>query len=201
MTNATTVIDTVVNDYLWRVQAALRHVPAARGREIVTELSEHIREAREDGAVATETDARNLVDRLGDPADIAAEAQRRFGRLTRPAAGGREIGALLLLGIGGLVLPVISWVGGILLLWTSESWNRRDKILGTVLTLGAAPGLLLLGALGSVHVTGGGGGDGSGGLSVVLPNLVLFGFLILPLLTALYLLVRLRRARQLPAGA
>jgi hypothetical protein len=200
MTDSTTTIDIVVNDYLWRVQAALREVPAARGREIVAELSEHIREAREDGAVARETDARNLVDRLGEPADIAAEAQRRFGRLSRPAAGAREIGALILLGVGGLLLPVIAWVTGVVLLWTSESWNRRDKILGTVLTLGAVPGLLLIGAVAAAHVSPRGGSDGSGLLDVLAPNLVLIT-LILPLLTAVYLLVRLRRAGNYRLGA
>jgi hypothetical protein len=142
------------------------------------------------------TDARNLVDRLGEPADIAAEAQRRFGRLTRPAAGGREIGALLLLGVGGLLVPVLAWVAGVVLLWTSESWNRRDKILGTAFTVGALPGLVLLGALLAVGssgatltysgngVTTGGVNDASSALSAVLGPLLLVTVLILPILTA-----------------
>jgi uncharacterized membrane protein len=100
MTGDTTV-DTVVHDYLWRVGSALGGIPAARAREITNELAEHIREAREDGAVVTLADARNVLDRLGEPADIAAEAERRFGRLARPRAGAREIFAILLLGVGG----------------------------------------------------------------------------------------------------
>ncbi len=207
MTGDTTV-DTVVHDYLWRVGSALSGVPAARAREITDELAEHIREAREDGAVVTEADARNLLDRLGEPADIAVEAERRFGRLGRPRAGAREVFAILLLGVSGVFIPVVGWLIGTVLLWTSESWNRRDKILGTVLTVGALPGFALL-AIVPITVTGTSTiTDPSGrviststqsfssGPPAFVGPLVLFAVLVLPLLTAVYLLVRLRVARR-----
>jgi hypothetical protein len=141
MTTSPAAIDTVVHDYLWRVQAALSTVPAPGRQEIVSELAEHIREAREDGAVATEADARNLVDRLGDPVEIAAEAHRRFGTLVRPTAGVREVAAVIFLSLG-LLLPFLGWFVGVVLLWTSDAWNRRDKIIGTVLTSGGSHGSL-----------------------------------------------------------
>ena len=140
MTTSPAAIDTVVHDYLWRVQAALSTVPAPRRQEIISELAEHIREAREDGAVATEADARNLVDRLGDPVEIAAEAHRRFGTLVRPTAGVREVAAVIFLSLG-LLLPFLGWFVGVVLLWTSDAWNRRDKIIGTVLTSGGSLGV------------------------------------------------------------
>lgn len=203
MTGDTTV-DTVVNDYLWRVGSALGGVPAARAREITDEFAEHIREAREDGAVVTLADARNLIDRLGEPADIAAEAERRFGRLARPRAGAREVFAILLLGVAGVFTPFVGWMIGTVLLWTSDSWNRRDKILGTVLTLGALPGFLLLLAV-PPRATLSGVTDPSGRVistqvvsstPAFVGPLVLTVVLVLPILTAVYLLVRLRVARR-----
>jgi hypothetical protein len=199
-------VDTVVNDYLWRVGSALGGVPPARAREITNELAEHIREAREDGAVVSLADARNLLDRLGEPADIAAEAERRFGRLARPRAGAREIFAILLLGVGGVLIPFVGWMIGIVLLWTSEGWNRRDKVLGTVLTLGALPGFALLLAVPSTGTAVGSVTDPSGrvistqvfssGPPAFVGPLVLTVVLVLPILTAVYLLVQLRVARR-----
>jgi hypothetical protein len=50
-----------------------------------------------------------------------------------------EVGALLLLTLGSLV-SWVGWVGGVLLLWTSQRWTRRDKLLGSlVLPGGLAP--------------------------------------------------------------
>jgi hypothetical protein len=62
MMNTATGIDAVVNDDLRCVGATLTDLPRARSHEIVQELGEHIREAREDGVVVTEADARNLVE-------------------------------------------------------------------------------------------------------------------------------------------
>jgi len=177
-----TGIDAVVNDYLRRVGAALSDLPRARSQEIVQELGEHIREAREDGVVVTEADARNLVDQLGAPGAIADEAQSRFGRRRRATVGGREIGALLLLTIGSFAIPVIGWAAGIVLLWTSEAWNRRDKIIGTLLTPGGAVLIIVVVAVASS--AGASGGPG---------HLALLLLLVMPIATAVYLLVQLNR--------
>lgn len=47
--------------------------------------------------------------------------------------------------IGGVVLPVIGWVIGVVRLWRSNTWELREKLLGTLLIPGGlmAPGLLL----------------------------------------------------------
>jgi hypothetical protein len=197
MTTSPAAIDTVVHDYLWRVQAALSTVPAPGRQEIVSELAEHIREAREDGAVATEADARNLVDRLGDPVEIAAEAHRRFGTLVRPTAGVREVAAVIFLSLG-LLLPFLGWFVGVVLLWTSDAWNRRDKIIGSVLTSGGSLGVFLLVLVastgGHVYVNGQEiGGSQSWGVTELVPALAAFAVFALPIATAVYLLVRLRR--------
>lgn len=46
-----------------------------------------------------------------------------------------EIGALVLLTLGSLV-SWVGWVGGVLLLWASHRWTRRDKLLGTLVLPG-----------------------------------------------------------------
>jgi hypothetical protein len=85
---------------------------------------------------------REILERLGDPVDIAAaeapaEAPAR--------AGWREIVALILLPIGGIIVPIVGWVVGAILLWFSDAWSTKDKLIGTLLFPG---GLLIPVALG-----------------------------------------------------
>lgn len=51
-----------------------------------------------------------------------------------------EVAALWLLLIGGIILPVVGWIIGVVILWASEKWTRRDKLIGTFVV----PGGLLL---------------------------------------------------------
>ena len=62
----------LVDAYLRRLQMELADLPAAKRHEIVDEIRSHI--AAERSAMVDETDAglMNLLDRLGDPAEIAA---------------------------------------------------------------------------------------------------------------------------------
>jgi HAAS domain-containing protein len=149
--------DKLVADYLKRLNAELRSLPRARRRELADEISAHIAEARADLERDDEMSIRTLLDRLGDPEDIAAEATERFGGRPKPS-GWKEVGALILLPIGGILLPVFGWVVGVFLLWISDAWNTRDKLIGTLLFPG---GLLLPLGLGVVA-------EGSGGCDVAV---------------------------------
>jgi len=98
----TTSTDRIVEDYLSRLRAALGGLPRARRRELVQEISDHIAEGRASLPQGDEAAVRGLLDRLGDPDDIAAEARvalprKRFTR--------KERAALALLSVTGLVLP------------------------------------------------------------------------------------------------
>jgi hypothetical protein len=153
--------DKLVEDYLKRLNAELRGVPRARRRELAEEISDHIAEARAGLETEDEAGIRTLLDRLGEPAEIAAEATERFG--PRPSkAGWKEVGALVLLPIGGVILPVLGWFIGIVLLWISDAWSTRDKLVGTLLFPG---GLLLPVALGVLA------SESSGCGTVVTPQL------------------------------
>ena len=106
-----TTPDKLVERYLKHLDVELDDLPRDRRREIVDEIAGHIAEARAGLEHETEADVRNILEGLGDPADIAADARERF-EVERPALapvaykpGWIEIGALVLLLAGAIVLP------------------------------------------------------------------------------------------------
>jgi hypothetical protein len=196
--------DKLVADYLKRLNAELRGLPRVRRRELVDEIAEHIAEARGNLESENEAAIRTLLDRLGEPEEISAEARDRFGLASRKI-GWKEIGALVLLPIGGVLVPVLGWFVGIVLLWISDAWSTRDKLVGTLLFPG---GLLLPLGLGVMAEESGGCGsvvspqlspqpvgsgcppsDGTGVWEVALVVILV----LVPLLTTIYLARRLRR--------
>lgn len=204
------VLDRLVDDYLERLESELAGVPRAGRREVVDEIEAHIWESLAEIAPDDEAGVRNVLERLGDPAEIAAEARERFG-VPRPRTGWREVGALILLPFGGVILPVVGWFAGLVLLWVSDAWTTRDKLIGTLVV----PGGLLLPFFLFVRVGSGSeqicrnGGPGrppvcTGGLAPVWP-VVLLGFLVLaPLVVDAYLIWRLRASQPgaaAPVGA
>jgi uncharacterized membrane protein len=197
--------DRLVDDYLKQLDSELAGLPPLRRREIVEEISGHISEARAAARSQDEAEVRTLLDRLGDPAEIAGEARERFGVQPRKPRA-LEIATLILLLVGGVVLPVIGWLVGVVLLWVSDAWNRRDKLIGTLVVPG---GLLLPLALLTMATSAGGGCStpvptrggseaapcigGSGGINV-LSLIAMTLLLIAPLATTAYLARRMRRA-------
>ncbi|MGO9196747.1 MAG: HAAS signaling domain-containing protein [Acidimicrobiales bacterium] len=73
--------DELIADYLERVRIALAasRCPQSRCAEIVDEISSHMREARASVAPDDEAAARELLDRMGSPEEIAAEAGAEGG--------------------------------------------------------------------------------------------------------------------------
>jgi hypothetical protein len=126
--------DQLINAYLARLDRELDDLPRARRREVVEEISEHIEQAREEGDGNDEVSTRNLLDRLGDPADIAAEAHARLG-VDTPKPGALEVTALVLLLVGGFLFGV-GWLVGLVLLWSSPVWSTSEKLLGTFIVPG-----------------------------------------------------------------
>lgn len=133
-----------VNDYLRQLEKSLRGLPRSRRSEIVTDIKEHIDEALA-GIESSEAEVRNVLARLGEPEDIALDAAERLGIApVRPRAS--DVAAVILLLVGGLVLPVIGWFIGVALLWASAVFTTRDKLVGTLVLPGglALPAFLLL---------------------------------------------------------
>ena len=176
-----TTADQLVAAYLKRLDAELAGLPRARRREVVQEISQHIEDARPELPTQNEAEIRNVLDRLGDPAEIAAEARERSGVHVRKP-GWQEIGALIMLLAGGLILPVIGWFVGVVLLWVSDAWETRDKVIGTLLVPGG-----LLTPLGLVVVAT------SASAAPVLGIALLVALTLAPLATTAYLAWRLRQ--------
>jgi uncharacterized membrane protein len=198
--------DRLVDDYLKQLNSELAGLPGSRRREIVEEISGHIAEARAASSSQDEAEVRTLLDRLGDPAEIAGEARERFG-VQRRKSRALEIAALILLLVGGVILPVVGWLIGVVLLWVSDAWDRRDKLVGTLVVPGGLLlplGLLTLGVSAGgascgtpVSTTGATGEaacvDGSGGTNV-LALIAVAILLLAPLATTAYLARRMRKA-------
>ncbi|SRR6266536_1085161 len=198
--------DQLVSDYLRQLRKELSDLPRTSRQEVLDEIEEHIAEARNEVGAENETAVRNVLERLGDPATIADEARERFG-VQRSPAGWREIAALVLLPVGGVILPLIGWFVGLILLWASDAWTTRQKLLGTLVVPGglAIPVWMLFFATtssetcsgpGDVRTGGGGRVTCTGGTSALEEALwiALFAVLVIaPIVVAILLARRIRR--------
>jgi Protein of unknown function (DUF1700) len=184
----TTKADTLIDRYLNDLQAELRDLPTNRRREILAEVGEHITQARATLDADTEAAIRTVLERLGDPADIAADARERFGVQTaKPITTWLEVIALVL-----LVIPFVGWVIGVVLVWLSRLWTTRDKLIGTLGGMSwvvAGFGTIMMSAGGSRPV-------GSAPLEPAGPGAVeIIAFVVpflLPIAAAIYLGIRVR---------
>jgi hypothetical protein len=115
----------LVRRYLAQLDAALRGVDASRREEILAEVHGHIEEGRTGLDPDDAASVRTLLDKVGDPAAIAAEAGA-------PPPGSRRWDAWApWLIIFGPVASGLGWVAGMLILWTSPTWSRRDQLIAT----------------------------------------------------------------------
>lgn len=195
--------DDIIAGYLARLEAALAPVPEPRRKELLEDVREHIVEARM--ALSDETDAGllNILDRLGDPADMAAAeiGREEPAPTSRPKSRVMEIAAIVLL--------LLFWPVGVVLVWISDSWNTRDKLIGTLVPPGGYLGIFVLGpvfALGTFttvcrtatdaagHVVSSSCPSGAAQTGIDIGAALLLVFYLLgPVVSALYLAVRLRR--------
>jgi hypothetical protein len=135
--------DQIVSGYLARLEQALAGLPPARRAELVDDVRSHIAEARRGLGEETDADLLNILDKLGDPADIAADARDRLG--AQPAPPAMPLG---ILEIAAIVALVLVWPAGIALVWLSSAWSRRDKLIATGVVPGGVLVLAILSAVG-----------------------------------------------------
>lgn len=207
-----TTVDDIVDGYLRRLRGALRDLPREQRREILQEIEGHIAEARGGPDDEGEAAIRTTLDRLGEPEEIAAEARERHGA-PRRSLGALEVWALILLLVGGVLLPGLGWFIGVALLWSSTLWSSKEKLIGTLLLpggLAAAAGFLFLsyetsatvcrrvpGAGPGVRVCEGGGGVGPLELAYLWGAFAVL--IVVPMVTTIYL-ARRARARALASA-
>lgn len=126
--------DKLAKEYLRRIEREMSRLPGPRRRELREEIAEHLATARAENP-RDPSAVRNAIERLGDPADIAAEARAGLDYQDDPRDW-RDTAALALLLVGGIVLPLVGWIVGVVLLWRSSVWSTRDKLLGTLVVPG-----------------------------------------------------------------
>ena len=119
----------LIRRYLAQLDAALRGVDASRREEILAEVHGHIEEGRTGLDPDDAANVRTLLDRVGDPAAIAAEAG------APPPGSGRWDAWAPWLIIFGPIASGLGWIAGMLILWTSPTWSRRDQLIATFVPL------------------------------------------------------------------
>lgn len=194
--------DQLVHEYLSRLASALQGVPPSRRDEILQEISNHIADERAQLHADSDAAVLNLLDRIGDPAEVAAAARDDAESSPQPT---RRIGPVEVLAV---VLTPLIWPVGVILLWLSPAWNTRDKLIGTLappggygLAVFALPVLLFQGM--SVCTAGTDTPETCTGLMAqpmwvqIVVDVALVGglllLLVLPMLTAIYLAYRARK--------
>jgi uncharacterized membrane protein len=201
----------LITDYMSRLESSLATLPGSRRQELLDEVRTHIAEAR--GEIPNETDADllNILARLGDPAETAAA---EFGVVAPPAEKRRNWRAL---DIAAIFLVPLFWPVGVILLWLSDTWTTRDKLIGTLIAPGGFLGTMVIGVLVTAGilapvcrtVTDESGRVlsstcGAGGVQTAInvgTVLVVIVYVIGPVLAAAYLAYRLQRSRRLASGS
>jgi uncharacterized membrane protein len=152
--------DQLVHEYMDRLDSLLAGLPQERREEILDEISNHIAEQRSQIPDESDADLRNLLDRIGDPAEVASAARDESETVAVPAPA-RRIGPIEVL---ALVLTPLIWPAGVILLWLSPAWKVRDKLIAMLVPPGGylfvVFGLPLLLVLGPTSTCGGGSVDG-----------------------------------------
>lgn len=105
-------LDRIVDEYLSRLEVALADLPSDRRQQLMESITDHIREARVTLSATSEVAVRDILDRVGQPADIAAEAladqavssPSRASRTRRVIVAGVAIGVVLLLVFGSILV-------------------------------------------------------------------------------------------------
>jgi hypothetical protein len=162
--------EALVTNYLGRLDAAARSLPASRRAELAGEVRQHIEMALAEAGGRDEVTVRNVLDRLGPPDDIV-DAERgadgpppgwTISASTGSAAqstgwGGTEIAAILLLTLGAVFLPFVGPLLGLIFVWASVQWTTRQKQIATaiVVVLAILPIILVLGVGAGAAVTSG----------------------------------------------
>lgn len=210
--------------YLSQLDEALGGLPHRLAVELRAGITEELNGL--DGEALTQR-----IAELGAPADVA-NAARDEGLSVRPESAspaapavttvpaplpapsvpigeskGYAITAAIILGVGGIVIPIVGWIIGAVLVATSKLWTAKERVWAIIMpavTLAVALGVGTLWNLTARGLTDDGEGPEFGppvgaDISPLVPapfdiwwsSLFLVGFIIAPL-SALWLILRLR---------
>ncbi|MER6400768.1 hypothetical protein ABT263_32705 [Kitasatospora sp. NPDC001603] len=192
-----TLAHPLVRDYLSSVEALTAALPELHRRELLADLREHIEVALADAGHLDGDGVRGVLDQLGAPGEIAAAALAEEPGDDRPVpeSGGRTAvtAALIAVPLPAALVPVIgaplgliAAVVGLVRLWKSPQWSRREKREATLLALSPVLVLPVVAAVLSVVL---------GGLSARTVTIALLVTLALPVVAAARLVRSAARLR------
>jgi len=216
--------DQLIDGYLARVRAAAADLPSGARDELLDDMRAHIGEARSREPEETDASVLNILDRLGEPDTVVAEARRRpNAQEPHPADARPRPYVPGVLEVAALVLLLLLWPVGVILLWISPAWNIRDKVIGTLLPPGGYPAIFLIGLVAATTVSSGAtsgptctsSADTTGtviqnvcttpsvihGAGSVVGVILVIVLWLLPLITVGYLAIRLGWGRRAQAAA
>lgn len=122
------------------VLSAAQPDPPGRSGQLVDDLDRHIQQRLAQIESPSEASIQMILDELGSPEEIAAAAWSP----TPGCPPFRDACTVILLELGAMVLPVVGWLIGVTLLWTSRSWTGRQKLLGNLVVPSGLVGAYLL---------------------------------------------------------
>jgi uncharacterized membrane protein len=147
----------LVEDYLKKLWAEAARLPVDQARELVADIDEHLLAALPQEA--SETEVRNVLERLGTPAELVDAASGTpvvtpSGPKSFASPGGAII-CLVAAEILSILLPlsVPLWIIGLVMMARATVWTERQKWLG-MLALGSGfPVVTLLLMISTVTAT------------------------------------------------
>lgn len=138
----------LVTRYLAELERAAVSLPPGRREELVDQIRDHLDAALAEAETAPgDAGLRVVLDRLGAPDEIVRAEIGELSPTPPKVSTRRELAAAVLMTLGSFVVPVIGWLVGAALLWTSSLLRLREKILATLLVPGGAGLLLIVGGL------------------------------------------------------
>lgn len=100
--------DALVEDYLDELEKELAGLAPRERRELVEDLTEHIRSERAELETDSEAGVRQILDRLGSPATVAAAARAESpGSVAAPGGRSRPSVRILLIVLGVVLTLVV----------------------------------------------------------------------------------------------
>jgi hypothetical protein len=127
------------DDYLRELDRALTGMAEPQRSALTGEITDQIEAARQSSQ--PEREVTRTIRRLGAPADISAAAGHRAPRLEgggtfQPSgASPQEWFALVCLSVGSYILPIVGWVLGAIVLWSSRRWTSQEKLFASAITV------------------------------------------------------------------
>jgi uncharacterized membrane protein len=199
-----TTSDRLVTEYLRTLNAALKGLPRQSRREVIGDVEQHIRDEQAALGPHNDTEMREVLRRLGDPMQIASEAHARLGT-SRPPIGAMAVAALVLIGLSGLLTfdlfdltwtAYTGWLLGLALLAFARSWTRPEKLIASAALITGTiilPAVSQLVSLQSTPACNIGDTSCPTQRSPLLEAVPAVAWGIVPIVTAIYLITRLRQ--------